>query len=463
MAKRYCCSCRLLADEMRGIAIRARCAGRATLILIAGVFAAGAGNAATVEVQANATAGHSGNLSRTRSATADASEIASAGVRAAASFKTASVSGSLASDLNYTTYPGSGLGSELLGSASGSLDVALSSRLTWDVANTFGQRLKDATGVNAPGNRGNVNVFRTGPQLVLFQSVQGRSLLNVDYVRTAIEDSALDSDRFAVGLTLDRRLDGNNVAGIRLTADESRAAGRRGGGEFRRYVSALTYSSGGRKGSLAIEVGTTRITGSAAEDGGASGRLSLSRQLGPSLTVTAVAGVSFPDAGETFLLAGDLDAEDGTTRIATQRDANRMVFGQFLLGQTWRRSSLSLGSNWSRQESDGVGVDAGDRETRRVTARAATRLGQHWQVSLSAGASDVNDVRDEYDEQSLGLDVSRRIGRASRLGLNLGRTRRGGSERGSDFVEDRALATFSTMLYSSGPDGSAPASGSGLP
>ncbi len=204
-------------------------------------------------------------------------------------------------DFSYLDYLQSAYGAQLLGRFDGSLRAALiPQKLTWFVQDDFGQSALDPFQPVTPTNLENVNYFSTGPDLTLNLGRTGFFDLSARYARVQYQTSPLNSNRAQGSIAVGDQL--SAASSVSLNADTERVlfADTALSQDFDRTNAFLRYALQGARMALSVDLGGTRVENSHDSTTGGLARVTVSRKLSPSATVTFMAGHLLTDVGSAF-------------------------------------------------------------------------------------------------------------------------------------------------------------------
>jgi hypothetical protein len=204
-------------------------------------------------------------------------------------------------DFSYLDYLQSAYGAQLLGRFDGSLRAALiPQRLTWFVQDDFGQSALDPFQPVTPNNLENVNYFSTGPDLTLNLGPTGFFDLSARYARVQYQTSPLNSNRAQGSIAVGEQLSASSSVSVNADSERVMFADTLLNQDFDRTNAFLRYAMQGARMAVSLDLGATRLENSEDATTGGLARLTLSRKISPSATVTLMAGHLLTDAGSAF-------------------------------------------------------------------------------------------------------------------------------------------------------------------
>lgn len=337
--------------------------------------------AVELNLEASAGLGYSDNIGRVATDQRDAT-IRSVGIRFSALQDSRRLHTSLVGDLSLQDYAGSAYGSEIVGSASGSVRLDLiEERLSWTVEDGFGQTRRDLFTVPSPDNRENINHFSTGPDLLLNFNSFLRARLGARYTSVNYEYSPADSERIGGWLELERQLSGSGHLSLNVSHEGVSPVDEATASSYDRGAAWLRYSIDGNRSSLAFDLGANRVSGRGAESSGLLARLDVARSIGAYSRITLRAGTEFTDSGADFGRRSALDApvlETESLVQAAQPYNNRFLEGGWTAAG--RRTSIGISVGWAdeRYEQDA----ALDRERLFASMMASRQIGTRTNATV---------------------------------------------------------------------------------
>lgn len=424
---------------------------RRKIALLAGLLAAGSGNAALAELTytVDVGLGHSDNITRVEQDEVSES-MATAGLVLDWQERRPRFTADVSADADYVHYLDDTYEGEVIGGFDGTLDFKIiPDRLTWVVQDSFGQESNDPFAPVTPETRENVNYFTTGPTL---EFLVGRALARIfaTYSQTDYERSPFDSERVLGGVSIGRRSpNGNGVALNGVT--ESVTFKDDGNTDYDRASAYLSYDKTGARTELSAEVGYTWLE---LEDGTETSdprfRLEVRREMSASSNLELALGTQLTDSSEA--LRSDLGGGgSGTPGGGSGVISSSAPFENRFASLNWQfhrnRTSLALGANWSDDSYD----ETPELDHNRLawTASIGRQMSNRLSVSLNAdlGKEEFEASGQTIDSMEIGASATWQLGPTLGLNLELSRSDRSTSDATGEYVENRA---FLSLQYRSG-------------
>ena len=218
-------------------------------------------------------------------------------------------------NLGYQEFLSNGYRGQLVGSVVGTLRYALVPKtLFWSVDDTFGQGTSNALAAATPANRTNVNVFSTGPTLVLPLNGVMRLQADARYGRDTYENGYQpNDDRYSGTLGLIRQLSPASSLGLNLDYAKVQYSARNttsiptlpGGNLFQaadydRQSAFLRYTASDKRNTLSLDAGASKVNQANQTFNSPLVRLNLSHRVSSYWSVTASGGREFTDGAQNF-------------------------------------------------------------------------------------------------------------------------------------------------------------------
>ena len=219
-------------------------------------------------------------------------------------------------NLGYQEFLTNGYKGQLVGSVVGNLRYALIPKtLFWTIDDTFGQGTSNALAAATPANRTNVNVFSTGPTLVLPLNSVMRLQADARYGRDTYENGYQPNDeRYSGSLGLIRQLSPASTLGLNGDYVKVQYSSRNGnltnpllpGGnvyqaaDYERKSAFLRYTASDKRNTLSLDAGGSKVTQSNQTFNSPLVRLNLTHKVSSFWSVAASGGREFTDGAQNF-------------------------------------------------------------------------------------------------------------------------------------------------------------------
>lgn len=341
---------------------------------------------------------------------------------------------------DYFRYGSDRFDDEVLGRIDGLLGFSLlPQRLDWLFENRFGQVRADPFAAEAPGNRGYLNVFETGPDLYLplgARTTLGGSARFID--RRWQDSDELDSQVLAGEMRLIRLLSPTQriglAGGMRSIDFDSADVPR-----YEVYSAYGTYTRQLAAGEVGLDLGANQLRTGGRSETGMLVRARWSRELTARSSLGLSAGREFQDAGDQ--LRGDGLAETSFGPIGAvglAGDPYTRTYFDAVYALVRDRLSFGLAAGLERESYDTLTVldregvygrvSADYRATPRLTTGVAVAFRREEFAGLGNGAS---------DEWLMAIYVARALGRQFDLLFRYEYTERD-ADFGGNYEENRA-------------------------
>jgi Putative beta-barrel porin 2 len=218
-------------------------------------------------------------------------------------------------NLGYQEYLSGGYKGQLVGSVVGSLRYALIPKtLFWSIDDTFGQGTSNALAAATPSNRTNVNVFSTGPTLILPLNSVTRLQADARYGRdTYANGYQPNDDRYTGSLGLIRQLSTLSSLGLNLDYAKVRYSSRNGNlatpglpgnlyeaADYDRQSAFARYTTGDKRNTLSLDAGASKVSQSGQTFNSPLVRLNLTHRVSSYWSIAASGGREFTDGAQNF-------------------------------------------------------------------------------------------------------------------------------------------------------------------
>lgn len=344
-------------------------------------------------------------------------------------------------------------GNQLLGRFNGLAHFALvPQRLTWVLQDEFGQAALDPFLPTTPGNLEDINYVSTGPDFALRLGGTGFFDASLRAARATFQTSPFNSNRalgsVAAGLQLSPRSTVSlNGAVERVLFDNTVV-----NGDFDRSSAYLRYDIRGARTTLSVQAGATKITQDASagtttivlnaagkpvtvpvtipqaaySTTGPLARISVSRKLSPTATLSLTGGRELTDGVSSFgsIQGGTIGVVDTVPALLTS-SSYTSDFGAVSWRYERNRTTVEIGGNWekdvyvSQSQFDvtrGGGQIVAERKLSRAFALQV--LGRYYKSNYRNAALLVLDGGSpKYDDAIVGAILSWRYGHALEVRL----------------------------------------------
>lgn len=347
--------------------------------------------------------------------------------------------------LDYSAFENDTFDNEFRGNVFGELILDLAGeRLQWIVQDNAGQVRRDVTIPDTPGNRENLNVLRTGPQLNTRLGQRSELTIQGFYQNATYEDSLEDSEGLSGYLSLSRAV--SPQTNVSLNASARRTEFDRDD-LFSSYDLQEVYigwQSTGARTQVDLEVGYTEIHDRGVVEDGNMIRLLVSREI------TGRSTLSF-DA--VSMLTGNEDAFRFTQQLqrpelATQgQAANAEPFRLEYVGLAWQTAGDRLWADalayFESREFVQTVTDDRDRSGIRVNLTQSVSERLALGVFGEYGSEEFNDPTEDFDEQVYGIQMFYRPADRVQLALVVSRVDRDTDVANLSFTENIVRFTIS--------------------
>jgi hypothetical protein len=339
-------------------------------------------------------------------------------------------------DIDYAYFDSDTIEDTPVGGITGGLTlVAVPEIFEWVFSDTYGSVRDDLLRSPSPLNQETLNVFETGPDVIL--PLGGRHTLNLSgraEERHWEASNDLDGSRIYKSLGLMRRVSSTQTVGIVATTERVRydVAGFE---PYDVYQAYAHYARALASGDFLFDLGRTKLKSGDLEKDGPSVDISWTRNLGERSTLSVDMRRGFESAAEQFAsvtpllgLGGDavltqdprvrtsftvgyergnrqnrigfdvsLFRDRQTVEVNLDRDGKRaVVYGSYQVGPDW-----SIGSSFSWIDDSFLGIN-GSTSQRLFNLAGRRRLSQSIQLSIDYGHQDWgSDFSQEATENKL--------------------------------------------------------------
>lgn len=353
--------------------------------------------------------------------------------------RTSRLEADIDADVVYEHYFDDEFDDDVVGGIDGTLIADLvRERLSWFVQNNFGQITTDPFSADTPDNRENINYFTTGPDLSLRLGGSMSLQASARYSNTRYEESALDGERYSGALGLVRNI--SSASAVSLNAVSERIEfDAPGAVDYDRNQAFARYDARGSRTTLAVDVGYTWIDREPDTSDGMLARVSLTRRISESSTVTFGAGTQFSDAGDQFRAMQDQQGVSlGGESVIAVSDPFETRYGWAGWDFERNRTSFGLSARYSKDEYESVA--AADRTVTAFDAYFGRQLSRALEAQLYARLEqeDFQTLDFEDEELQLGAALAWNIGRTLQVRVQYDHFDRDSSSPQSEYSENRS-------------------------
>jgi Putative beta-barrel porin 2 len=368
----------------------------------------------------------------------EAGTIGTAGIRFAYGQQTRRIDTDIDLNAAYQHYFDDEYDDDVIGGVNATLDVGLvPDRLLWTFRENFGQISFNPLEASTPDNRENLNLFTTGPSLIL--NFGDATELKISALHSSIdyEDRNLDGTQDQGELTLSRQLSGKSTLSAILNAGRYQFDDEIANPDYDKREALARYEIRGSRTTLTADLGYTEIEIDDKSDGMLA-RLSVSRQVSEGGRLAIGAGTEFSSAGDIFRLdqgVGGVQLDD--ENVIGTSDPFERNYANIGYDFDRHRTTLGVSANYSSEQYETS--SALDRKvmtysayfTRRLSAVLSARLF----ASLDQDRYDELDV--DIDETTAGVSADWVLGRRLTLRFQYEHTDRESSNDVSEYTENQ--------------------------
>jgi len=315
-------------------------------------------------------------------------------------------------------------------------------RFKWLVQENFGQIDSDPFAADTPSNRENVNYFTTGPDFAFRLGSTFTLALSGRYSSTTYEETDLDGERYGATASLIRRMSSASSLSLNVTGDQLKFDDTTVNQDYDRYQAFLRYSLTGSRTTVLADLGYTRLDFDPEESDGTLAKLSLSRKVSASTTLTFGVGTQFSDAGDIFRDMQDQGGvQQGGEAVVATSDPFESRFAS--LAWAFERNRTAFGLSASYNDEDYENLTTADRTLTIWNAYFNRELARSLDLRVYARLEqeDFDSLNFQDDEWQYGASLGWALGRTIELRLAFDRYDRDSTDPTTEFVENR------TSLY----------------
>ncbi len=357
-------------------------------------------------------------------------------------------------DLDWVEYDKTDYDARVLGFFDALLSLSNSSGgLRWDLRESYGQLRRDPYAGETLDNYEEVNFISTGPTAQFHLAPNTRLISYADFSRSIHENSALNSDQWSVGVSLQQGSRADAGLSVHLIGERNEFGDEAPpGSDFDTWVGFLRYEALNSRMTLSVDAGYATVESDLTKDDAPLLRLVAERTLGAATSVYLNAGQEFSTASNAMRKSAEDRVELGSTAFATYShlatiDAFLSRYAELGFNYDRHRTRFTIAGTWNQEryinetelDRDAVGVFASI--TRQIRPTVSLRLeGSFRNEEFVQGNSD-------SDESYLLFDFTKRIGRRTDLVLSVQTFERSDKQNpASDFEEFRYGISFQHRL-----------------
>jgi hypothetical protein len=404
---------------------------------------------------AEAGVGYSDNIGRLPDNETDET-IGTVGLELDWTERTRRIRGDAVVDLSYYEYMDDTFDSEVLGTANGTLALAIvPETFQWVFQDSFGQAQSDPFAPASPTTREDLNYFSTGPDLTVRFGSTGFGRVFGRWSQTSYERSPLDAERTSGGVAVGRRASPRSELTLNAVT-ESVDFDEEFNTDFDRDSVFVGWNLDASRTLIDTQLGYTWLERDGGDkSGSALVDIVVTRDLSASSLLALTLGTQLGDAGDS--LRSELDGGvvgSGGTQITATADP----FENRLASLEWRysrgRTGFSLGASWS--EEDYETMTQLNRTNFAYLASFNRRLAGtvDFEIRASLENEEFENVNLEADELRFGAVLNWRAWRTLGLRLTAERFDRDTSTGLGEYQENRAFLTLA--YYWGGADATRP-------
>jgi hypothetical protein len=369
-------------------------------------------------------------------------------------------------------------GNQLLGRFDGVAHLALiPQRLTWVLADDFGQAALDPFVPTTPGNIEDINYVSTGPDLAM--RVGGTGFLDgsVRIARATYQTSPFNSNRVLGSLAAGLQLSARSSVSLNGVAERVLFDNTVVNGDFNRTSGYVRYEVQGARTNLSVDLGATKISQNASagtsivvvspsgssitepvtipqsaySTTGPLARIAVSRTLSSSTSLTVSGGRELTDGTSSFgnIQSGAIGVV-GTVPALLTSSSYTSDFGSVLWKFARNRTTIGVSGHWGKdvyisQPQFDVTRVGGEVNVERKLSRAFALqvLGRYYRNDYpNATVQTLNGGSPKYDDEIVAAMVSWRYGRALEVRLRAEHTSHNTPGLDQGYRENRAFLTI---------------------
>ncbi|MGQ0428420.1 MAG: hypothetical protein ACT4UQ_00565 [Gammaproteobacteria bacterium] len=359
----------------------------------------------------------------------------------------------VAVNLRYLSYLDDTFDDELVGGLSGRLSFAfVPDRFMWVLEDEFGQSFIDARDIETAANRQNLNVFSTGPTLVLPLGERTELSVSGRWTDVNYEESDLDSERVVGMLALSRAMSDTSTLSLNASTQRVEFDESPPNSNYDLHSAWLGYQARGARTTLSVSGGMTSLHDFGTSSDGPLFDLAVTRELGSRSSLFLSIGTRFYDAADSMVRErGFQDIVTGNEDVVPARDPFQQDYATIAWTLAGARTTLELSAEWRDEERE---VDVTfDRESLGFGFELSRRIGPRTNLSLFGRhtGDDFSVSGVDFDEWSAGLGLDRELSATIALGLRAERFDGNGDTSAGVGTRDYAENRY-TLRFTYSPD-----------
>ena len=340
---------------------------------------------------------------------------------------------------DYLNYDDDRVDNEWIGGAFGRLDLFLvPNRVTWQIADNYGQITTDPFQPPNVNNRENVNILQTGPILQLLPEGRNQLRFRGQLVKTNFELQPNDSDSELYELNFSRAT--NRTSNFIVTASEQNFEIESQVENFRRRQASVGWTTEGAQTTLSTSLGWTWLENGGEENEGVFLNFNMTRELTQRGFLTLAASTRYADQGDIFLSLQNTAEEFGQTFVQNNvgvqfRDTNARI--TYVLNADNRRIIFNVA--WADEDYEGRSDLGVDTQRARFYYRKELSRAWYWDTDIRYLRRDYFDL-DRLDEEYAGsIAIGRNLGVRTTLDLRYSYRDRNSTAANAAFHENRVF------------------------
>jgi hypothetical protein len=381
---------------------------------------------------------HSDNIERT-SVDEQSETVGIAGLSFSVKADRPRLDGRVAAHVQYRENIDDTFASELVGGVDAlGTYVLVPERLTWMLADNYGQIANERQAVETPANRQDVNYLTTGPDITFGFGQRTLLRLGGRYSDAYYENTPEDNNSIAATLALVREISDTsrwslNGSNRKVEYDEQLFD------DYEIREGYLRFEATGALTTLGLDAGYTEIEQDSDTSDGPLARLQLTRRVATRSRVGLQAGTEFSTSADTFRRNQDIVGvvTENEDAIASS-DAFRSDFAYLTWNTDWPRGAFSAVLN-ARQESHETVTEL-DRDMYGATVGVSRELARRMNAGLQGVYAKEKFVNTDFDfdEWSVGATFSWRFAEQLSLRVRVEHLEGSSNDGTRDYEENRA-------------------------